>query len=485
VRRLRVLVGIPLAIAWLACSGGERPRLAQGDPRHPNVLLIAVDDLVGAAGDGGRPPRVAMPNVDRLAARGMRFDRAYAAAPQCNPSRVAVLSGLQPARTGIYENEYDAREMLDPDHVMLQQKFSRNGYFAAGCGKIYHYQRTDTREWDELCDVRGQDPHPADDDPEYVRRPLMFGPTDATDAELRDMKAATWASEQLQREHERPFFLAVGFERPHLPWKVPRKYFERHPLDSIVMPPVRENDLDDVPPIGRLFANPGVGFEAPPEGDVAALRRLGLEKRARRAYLASVDVADAALGRVLDALEASRYADHTVVVLWSDNGFHFGEKQHWRKGTLWEESTNVLLVVSAPGITPPGSRFAGVVGLIDLYPTLVELAGLPEQPGLDGASFAAALRDPALPWDRVALSTYGPGNHAVRSRRFRYVRYQDGGEELYDHDADPYEWTNLAGDPTHEGTRRELAHALPREDAPDRLRHSVFQRLRVTGDAGR
>jgi arylsulfatase A-like enzyme len=462
----------------LACGerSAPKPPAARGSP---NVLFIAIDDLVagvGSEGDDarGQRPTISAPNVDRLASRGVRFTHAYAAAPQCNPSRVAVLSGLQPSRSGVYGNEYDARALLDPAHKMLPQKFAENGYFVAGCGKIYHYGRDDERGWDALCEIGGQDPKPDADDPDTVDAPLGGGPLDVDAASLRDMGAAAWAAEQLGRTHERPFFLAIGFEKPHLPWNVPREYYEENPLDEIALPAVRMDDLDDVPPIGRLLAIPGIGFEAPPGGDDALIRKRGLERRVRRGYVAATRFMDTALGRVLDALAASPHAETTIVVLWSDNGFHFGEKRHWRKATLWEESTRILLAVAGPGVSRPGTRFDGVVGLVDLYPTLVELSGLPAEEDLDGTSFAAALRSPDEAWDRTAVSTFGPGNHAVRTQRWRYIRYADGTEELYDHDADPMEWTNLAGDPAHDELKRELARRLPHRDAPDPVRDSEF-----------
>ena len=258
--------------------------------------------------------------------------------------------------------------------------------------------------------------------------------------------------------------MAAGIFRPHPPWYVPQAYFDAHPLPDIVLPTVLENDLDDVSEIGREFTQ---GAFMPPLDIHEWVVEANKWAEGVQAYLASVTFADAMVGQILDALDRSGRAGNTIIALWSDHGWHLGEKQRWRKQTLWEESTRVPLIFVAPGVTAPGSRSERTVSLLDLFPTLADLAGI-ETPGhLEGTSLVPLLEDPDLEWNRPAISTHHFGNHAVRSERFRYILYYDGSEELYDRDADPNEWHNLAGDPEYADAKAELARWLPTEEAPD------------------
>jgi arylsulfatase A-like enzyme len=274
---------------------------------------------------------------------------------------------------------------------------------------------------------------------------------------MSDARVVAWAAEYLARKHEKPFFLAVGLARPHLPWFVPRKYFDQYPAGSVALPEVKADDLEDVPPAARRMARP--------EGDHRDVVQNGRWKEAVAAYLASIAFADAMLGRLLAALDASPHAPNTIVVFWGDHGWHLGEKQHWRKLTLWEEAARVPLIIAAPGVTRAGARCERTVSLLDLYPTLVELCGLAARPGLEGASLLPLLRDPAAARERPAVTTCGFGNHAVRTERWRYIRYADGSEELYDHEKDPNEWTNFAACQSRAETKKELARWLPERDA--------------------
>jgi arylsulfatase A-like enzyme len=269
-----------------------------------------------------------------------------------------------------------------------------------------------------------------------------------------DTLSAEYAVGFLKQRHDRPFFLACGLFRPHLPWYVPERFFDLYPLDEIRLPAVRDDDLDDVPAAGRRLA-------ADRRSDWETIRDAGRWKHAIRAYLASISYADGELGRVLSALEASPYGGNTIVVLWSDHGWHLGEKQHWHKSTLWEEATRVPLVIAAPGYQPGICNRP--VSLLSLFPTLNELCGLEAIPAHDDVSLAPLLKDPQAPWKRLAIVEFRFGNAAVRSDRYRYIRYYDGGEELYDHETDPQEWHNLAANSEYADVKAELAVSITRE----------------------
>ena len=437
----------------------------------PNILFIAVDDLNDWIEPMGGHPQANTPNFARLARRSTLFSRAYTAAPACNPSRAALMTGVAPYRSGVYQNDQAWRPAM-PDVETLPQAFMRNGYWAGGSGKIYHGVYPDPASWHEYWPSkslqREADPLPPERPANGISGTGNFdwGPLEAATGEMSDAKVAAWVSAKLGETHAKPFFLACGIFRPHLPWYVPGNYFRRFPLERIELPLVFNSDLADVPQAGLRMARP--------ERDHASVVEHGQWKRAVQAYLASMSFADDMLGRVLDALDESGYADNTIIVLWGDHGWHLGEKHHWRKFALWEEATRVPLMISvppgAPGL-PEGTRSGAVsprpVSLLDLYPTLLELAGLDPAGELDGRSLVPLLRNPELPW-KPAVMTHGRLNHAVRSEDFRYIQYADGSEELYDHRADPMEWTNLAEDELYAEVKRDMAAWLPATNAPER-----------------
>jgi arylsulfatase A-like enzyme len=433
---------------------------------RPNILFLAVDDLNDWIGCLGGHPDVKTPNFDRLAARGVLFTNAHCAAPLCNPSRAAIMTGVRPSTSGVYLNTQPMRrsETLR-NAVTLSSHFIEHGYWAAGSGKIYHGNYPDPPSWNEYwpsqTDNRPRDPAPPNRPLNGIPKTAHFdwGPVKVKDAEMGDMRVAEWTAGQLVRKHDRPFFLACGIFRPHLPWYVPEKYFDMYPPDRVTLPNIKEDDLDDVPPIGRKFARP--------EGDHRKVMEHGQWKKAVQAYLASITFADACLGRVLDAFDSAGRRDDTAIVLWSDHGWHLGEKLHWRKFALWEEATRNVFMVVAPGLTKPGARCRRPVDMMDIYPTLIEICGLGRRDGLEGVSLVPWLRNPELEKERPALTTYQRGNHAVRTERWRYIRYADGTEELYDHDHDEMEWSNLAGDPRYDDLKRQLARWMPKADAPD------------------
>jgi arylsulfatase A-like enzyme len=459
-------------------SGIDAPGAqGSGEPGEAlDVLFIAVDDLNDWVGYLGGHPQTSTPNIDRLAARGMAFMNAHAAATICNASRTALLSGLRPSSTGIYGNAPDWRTVARFDEVtMLPRHFRNNGYRTFGAGKIFHAHTfgaagfagyNDTTAWDafypaldrQLPDEVAPPIRPANRNP--IDRTFDWSPVVTDDRAMGDGQDVAWVARQLRAETGSPRFVAAGIYRPHLPWFVPPKYFDRHPLEDIELPAVLADDLEDVPEIARHSIFNSVELY---DWSVSEDRW----KEAVQAYLASVSFADAMVGELLDALDESGRADRTIIVLWGDHGFHLGEKGRFRKSTLWEESTHVPFIVVAPGVTTPGSRTDRAVSLMDIYPTLVELAGLDAPADLEGRSLVPLLEDPERAWDYPVLTTYGYKNHAVRSNRYRYIRYSDGSEELYDHTTDPNEWHNLADDPKLANVKATLARSLPATDAED------------------
>ncbi|MCP4849349.1 MAG: sulfatase [Verrucomicrobiaceae bacterium] len=437
----------------------------------PNVLFIAIDDLNDWIGALGGHPQARTPNLDKLAKRGVLFTRAYCAAPSCNPSRAALMTGILPSTSGVYYNSQPWRAAM-PRAVTLPQHFTAHGYWSAGSGKIYHGRYPDPASWQtyfpDQQKNRPVDPLPASRPVNGIPKTAHFdwGPVSKPGSAMGDYQVADWIIKQLKREHDKPFFLACGIYRPHLPWYVPKKYFDLFDESKIQLPATMKDDLKDVPAAGVKMAKP--------QGDHTKVSKHKQWKKAVHGYLASIAFADEQVGRVLTALEKSPHADNTIIALWTDHGWHLGEKEHWRKFTLWERAgrTPVMFVVPegiskalAQG-TRSGMRVDQPVGLIDIYPTLIDLCGLQENQALEGRSLVPLLADPGAKWTRPALTTYGRNNHAVRTPQWRYIRYADGSEELYDHSKDPNEWTNLAGQPQHVALKKELAGWFPKKNAP-------------------
>ena len=423
----------------------------------PNVLFIAVDDLNHWIGHLKRNDQTITPNLDRLASWGVSFERAYCAAPACNPSRAALMSGMRPSTTGVYVNANDYRPHIKSD-LTLNSYYRANGYRVTGAGKIYHgrFERPD--DWDEYFKKKNVPSKGAFSKSNYngVTWSVLKGDDDV----LADYFTVNYCIDELQKKNrDKPFFLACGVFRPHMPWSVPKKYFDMHPLADIKLPPYREDDLEDIPPAGVTTAKA--------QGDHRKIREGNAWKEAIQAYLASITFADAQLGRLLDAFETSGQKENTIVVLWGDHGWHLGEKHHWRKFALWEEATRAPLMWVVPGMTPKGKISPRTVDFMSIFPTLCELTGLKKPEHLDGVSIVPLLKNPNDEWDRPALTTHGINRHAVRTERWRYIRYQDGGDELYDHDVDPYEWTNLAGKAQHAELKQELAAWMPRTEKPE------------------
>ena len=435
---------------------------------RPNVLFIAVDDLRVWVGHLSGHPNAKTPNIDRLAKRGVSFTRAYCSAPLCNPSRISLLTGVAPSKSGVYGNGEKLRQKL-PDVVTLMQHFRASGYSVRGAGKIFHGTSAyDMDSWDIFFKSSGSKKHRVKRDSSLPKSAWVpWGALACSDDEMLDGINAKWIITELKKPQEKPFFLAYGLTKPHLTWSVPQKYFDLHPLEGIKLPPTKKGDLDDLPAFGKKLAREVYdpsgerNFAEKPNGDHANVIANNQWLKAVQAYLATISFADAQIGRVLDALDRSGHADNTIVVLWGDHGWHLGEKDHWRKHALWDVSTRTPLIFSAPRGVAKDKLCQRPVSLIDIYPTLIDLCGLPKRRGLDGQSLKSLLENPERKWDRPVVITYGLNNHAVQTERWRYIRYRDGGQELYDHDRDPNEWTNLASIPKYSLQKTKLAKWLP------------------------
>lgn len=443
----------------------------------PNVLFISMDDLNDWIGCLGGHPQARTPNLDRLAASGMLFTNAHCPAPACNPSRTAIMTGLSPNKSGLYDNRQKMRELL-PDAELIPKYFSRHGYWSGGSGKILHYF-IDARSWDDYFpEKETENPFPRTLYPE--NRPVSlprggawqyvetdWAPLDATDEEYGgDWLVSKWVGEHLKQTHDKPFFLACGIYRPHEPWFVPKKYFDQFPLEDIQLPPgYKEDDLEDLPSEGKKRG---------PNRYFAHIQEQKQWKQGIQGYLASIAFSDAMLGRVLDALESGPNRDNTIVVLWSDHGWHLGEKQHWQKFTGWRVCTRVPLIVRVPKTTPglPAGTRAGTtcskpVNLLSLFPTLTELSGLPSKSDNDGPSLVPLLKNPGSDWPYASVTYLSqPGDYGLSTENWRLIHYANGDEELYDSRADRFEWTNLAALPEHAERLADLRKLAPTEFAP-------------------
>lgn len=446
-----------IALSLLFVFSVLAPGLAADAPAKPNVLFIAVDDLNHWVGYLGRNKQAATPNIDKLAARGVRFTRSYCAAPVCNPSRAALMSGMRPGTTGVYNNNNDWRTVIGEDKP-LTTAFRNGGYFVCGAGKIYHGSFERRSEWDDYLTPPRDKAKPKQGESDGVGG-IKFAPIDCEDSDLDDWHITNYGIEQLAKTHDKPLFLAVGLHKPHMPWFVPRKYYDMFPLDKIELPPHTEGDLEDIPPSGVKFARP--------EGDHAAMLKSGRWKEAVQGYLAACAYTDMNIGRLMEAFDKSAYKENTIIVFWGDHGWHLGEKEHWRKFTLWEEGTRAPLIWAAPGITKPNSVCERAVDFMSIYPTLLDLCSLPKPAHVEGESIRTLLANPDAPWDRPAMTTYQFNNHGLRNEGWRYIHYANGDEELYNESLDPYEWKNLASDPQYAGTKSEMATHLPSTNQKD------------------
>ena len=447
------MIRLPLLVILCLSFCGVKAVFAK-DAQRPNVLFIAVDDLNAWVTHLGRNQQAKTPNIDRLANMGTTFRHAYCAVPACNPARAALMSGQRPWTTACYLNSNPWKQHIT-EGFGLSAQFKKAGYHVAGAGKIYHSDSYFESEWSQYMSSKLYSSHGKGvKKNEGYHEPL---PHDLKDEDIGDWQIVDWCIEQLQEEHDKPLFLACGLHKPHLPFAVPRKYYDLFPRDQIQLPPHREDDLDDIPPAGIKMAKAN--------GDHAKFLKSGRWKDAVQSYLATCAYTDMNIGRLLDAFEKSRYAKNTIIVFWGDHGWSFGEKSHWRKFALWEEPTRAPLIWVAPGVTRAGTTCERTVDFMTIFPTLCDLAGIETPAHVDGPSAVSLLRDPTAAWKYAAITTHGYKNHTVRTEAYRYIQYADGSEELYDHTNDPYEWTNIAAHPDSLAVIKELKKYLPDRNA--------------------
>jgi uncharacterized sulfatase len=465
-RRSGVLLSLAACVLALTCLSASA---ADAPGRKPNVLFIAVDDMNNDLGCYGHP-QVKSPNIDRLAARGVRFDRAYCQFPLCSPSRSSLMTGLRPDTTRVFDLQYRFRAGL-PDVVTLSQCFGRNGYYHARVGKIYHYGNPgdigtsgldDPASWQEVVNPAGRDKTTLEKDlmnftPKRGLGAAMAHLSDkpGRDEEHTDGKVATEAIRLMEAHKGEPFFLAVGFYKPHCPWIAPAKYFDQYALPGITLPEIAADFQQSVPMPALASTRPWPYFGVTPEQ----------ARECKLAYYATISFVDAQIGRVLDALERLGLRENTIIVFWSDHGYHLGEHGLWMKQSCFEESARVPLIIATPSMKSAGKACARTVELLDLYPTLADLAGVEPPKNLEGASLRPLLENPDAEWKRAAFTQVqraGFAGHSVRTERWRYTEWDFGakGAELYDHAADPRELHNLAADSQHAGTVTEMKALL-------------------------
>lgn len=441
---------------------GSSTALMAQKPPPPNVLMICVDDLNDYIGGMGHPDAIT-PNMDRLIRRGVLFTNAQCQSPLCGPSRAAIMTGLRPSTTGIYgllkDNAVKNSNEATRNNIFLHQYFKDKGYYTMGIGKIFHESTPDG-----LLDENGGrekgivGPFP----PQKMN--YLLGRTDSdwgafpeNDEQMPDYRTAQWAIERLNRKYDHPFFLTVGFFRPHVPWHVPQKWFDLYDPEKLHKPPYSPADMEDLPPIALQIES---SFMPSAEWAIANNQW----SKALQGYLACISFVDHYIGEVLKALEAGPHARNTIVVLWSDHGYRMGEKNRFAKQHLWERATKAPLIFAGPGI-PKNTKISTPVELFSVYPTLTDLCGLPPNPNLEARSIHPLLKDPKMNWDYPAITTWGRNNHGIRSRQYHYIHYEDGSEELYVIRDDPNEWKNVAAEPKYAGVKESLKQFLPQTNA--------------------
>jgi arylsulfatase A-like enzyme len=439
---------------------------ANADTKPPNLVLIVVDDLNDWVGCLKGHPQARTPNIDRLASRGTLFANAHCQAPLCNPSRTSFLTGLRPSTTGVYAllPSFRTVESLK-DRPTLIQHFAKRGYSTFVAGKVFHDgtirvedRPREAKAWGDI----GRMPYPPKklvETPDRIKA-MDWGIFPEDDREQGDWKIAESTIQHLGTiPNDQPFLVATGFRLPHVPCFASARWFDLYPREGLILPPFKENDRDDIPDFAWYL------HWKLPEPRLSWLRSAHQWENLVRSYLASISFMDSQIGRVLDAVEKTGRADQTLVVLWSDHGWHLGEKGITGKNTLWERSTRVPLIFAGPGIAS-GAICRQPVELLDIYPTLVEFTGGPPVEGLEGHSLNPQLKNAQAvrPWP--AITTHNRGNHAIRTLNGRYIRYANGSEEYYDLQADPNEWTNLASDPAYQHAIQDHARWLPQPDAP-------------------
>ncbi len=461
-------------LLWYIVGTTSQGQDSDQPDEKPNVLFIAIDDLNDWTDMLKGNPQAKTPHMDKLASKGMLFTNAHCAAPACGPSRSAIMSGIRPSTSGNYINKSSfIHNPILNNSVLLPEFFQQNGYYVAGGGKLFHgyhfNEEVKGRGFDEYFPSKTQDLPSFEGLKFSSKLPLGgwarqadWGPChpDVTVDYHPDGITANWAKKKLLGgELQEPFFLGAGIFQPHLPNYAPQEYFDRFPLEEIELPEgYREDDLEDVPAAhSKMAHNPWL----------QRIRKTGQWKPAIQAYLACTAMVDDLIGQIVRALEKSKYTDNTIIVLWSDHGFQLGEKERWAKYSLWERATRVNMIWVAPGATTPGTTTAKPTNLLDIYPTLASLAGLePPEGQLEGKDLSVLMKNPNASWDDTTVTTFGYKNYGVRSDRYRYIVYEDGTEELYDHNKDRWEWKNLAENPEYAEVKEELREELPTHHEP-------------------
>ena len=484
------IAGVIIVIlpAWASAQS------ATADESRPNILFIAIDDMNDWAGFLNTHPQIQTPHMDTLAAQGVSFTNAHVPAPICGPSRTAIMSGLWPTSNGIYTNAINYRKQM-PHLISMPAYFRQNGYHVMGAGKIFHAgaDRIPEDAFDEYGDA-GSSSSPftkkelsLDKQTPFnrvikngkeFRLPLNgiiadrhwrstntfdWGPVDLPDEMFSDTKTSNWAIDKLQQDRGKPFFLAVGFHRPHQPLFNPKRFHDLYPPESVVLPPTQEDDLSDVPRAGREYA-----LAPNTSGLHTSVAQYGEWENAVSSYLASISYVDELVGNIMAALNESAYADNTLVVLWSDHGWHLGEKEHWGKATGWFRSTRIPLIIippknNSPDGFEPHSESARMVNLLDLAPTIADITNVPLMKEWQGSSLLPLIRNPDLEWQTWTHTTFGKGDHTVSTPRWQYIHYFDGTAELYDLQRDPEEFVNLAYEQKFADVIERLHQYLPEE----------------------
>ena len=428
--------------------------------KKPNVLLISIDDLNDWVGCMGGHPQAKTPNIDRVAKMGTLFNNAHCQSPVCNPSRASMMTGRYPHTSGVYFLSPDLKEAPVLKNLKtMPEVFADHGYKTMAAGKIYHTR--DHRFFQNYKPTGGFGPRPKKKISQPHGHPLWdWGIFPDDDNVMPDMKCAKWAVDQLSQKHDKPFFMGVGFYRPHVPMFATKKWFDMHPKDKIKLPAVPSDDLKDLSQYAIDLTN--LEHVSPTHKWVTGA---GQWEHAVQSYLASVTFADHCLGLVLDALEKSEYSDNTIIALFSDHGFHLGEKERWAKRSLWEDGTRVPVVVIAPG-HKAAQKTNRPAELLDIFPTLLELAGLPKDETQEGQSLVPLMKNPQREWKHPAITSFGLGNYSIRSTHFRFIQYFDGSQELYDLRNDPHEWKNLIDNPKMKQVIQEHASLIPQKQHP-------------------
>ncbi|HZH73232.1 MAG TPA: sulfatase [Mariniphaga sp.] len=465
---------IPGVLLSASCSTDK----AVEETVPPNVLMIAVDDLNTWLGCLEGHPNAKTPNIDRLAARGVLFSNAHCQAPLCGPSRASVMTGIRPSTSGIYmmidDDKIRDDNPVTRDVLFLPEYFKQNGYHTMGIGKLFHTHAPEGVFDESGGRVPGFGPTPSErfvwngriNKEGYGNTSTDWGAFPEADSLMPDYLSAQWAIDKLETDYEQPFFLGVGFLRPHVPWYVPQKWFDLHPLETIETPPYFKDDLNDLPAIVKEIDD----MPMMPTTEWAI--ESGEWPKIVQAYLACISFVDHYIGEVLDALENSKYADNTIVVLWSDHGYRIGDKNTFAKHCLWDGGTRAPLIFAGPGIEE-GQIIETPAEMLSIYPTLLELCELEAYEKNEGVSLVPVLKGEKQEVQPFALTTYGWSNHGIRTTDWRYIRYQDGSEELYNIAEDPNEWHNLIPKGGYETEAAQLREYLPADNKPYAL-HTFY-----------